>query len=200
MPSAGAVLDAIWGAGALGLSASFFDVDAYRDAGETKQLRLLTLLMLFMAGVSRALGSAAILSLNQMPVRRYPLVFAAEGIVFILTAAAFAISAVLVDLLVFSGEIPDTRLFWIVALAHSPILFGLLVMMPYLGEAIDRGLRLWTAVLVFFALHRGLEMPLHAAIGVALIGWLTFALLRVAFGRPVGHLVGAARRLAAGRL
>lgn len=192
------MIEALLAALKLGYSAAFFNVDVYLDAGDTARLRRLTLLMLFLAGLSRATGTVAILALNRVPGRRYPFVFAVEGLVFVLTALAFAVSAVLADHVFLGNALANSRLFWIVALAHAPMLFGVLILMPYLGEAIDRGLRLWTAALVYHGLFWGFEMPVWAALGTTLIGWVTYAVLSATLGHPAGHLASLARRIAAG--
>lgn len=195
----GTVFETLAAALGLGLSAAFFDVEAFRAAGSSHEVNRLTLVMLFLAGVSRASGTMVILALNRVPGRRYPLVFATEGLVFVLAALVHAASAVVADRLFFDDRIPDAQLFWIVALAYAPVLFGVFVLMPYLGEAIDRLLKIWAAILVFFALQQGLAMPAYAALAVSLLGWLTYVLLSVTLGRPAAHLVTVARRIAAGR-
>lgn len=192
------MIETILAAAGLGLSAAFFDPEPFRAAGSSEMLRSVTLAMLFLAGISRALGTSAILALNHVPGRRYLAAFLTEGVVFVGAALVYAACAVLADWAFFGDRIPNERLFWIVAVAHSPMLFGVLILMPYLGEAIDRALRIWMAVLVFFALHRGLGMPFHAALGVALTGWLTYSVFSIAFGRPLQVLTRALRRLASG--
>ncbi|WBU53518.1 hypothetical protein [Paracoccus sp. SCSIO 75233] len=183
----------------LGLSAASFDVDTFRAAGSTPELRRLTLIMVFFAGVSRALGSAAILALNRVPGRRQLPVYLSEGLVFVGTALVLAACAVVADRIFLNDRISDERLFWIVALAHAPFLFGILVLMPYFGEGIERMLRLWSTILIFYALHKGLAMPVHAALIVAFAGWFTHFLFAATLGRPLAGLVNAIRRFAAGR-
>ncbi|MEM8630007.1 MAG: hypothetical protein AAGF74_02105 [Pseudomonadota bacterium] len=192
------MLETLFSSLGLGWKAAFFGVEVFQAAGATEELRRQTLVMLVVAGISRAIGTVAILALNQVHGKRYPLVFFVEGLVFAFAALAHALAAVAADWLFFENRVPDAQLFWIVALAHGPYLLGFLVLMPYFGEGIDRLLRLWSTLLIFFALHWAFGMPAHVAVLVAVAGWLTYAVISAVIGRPFRGLAAAARRLAAG--
>jgi hypothetical protein len=183
----------------LGTEAMFFDIGAFRHAGATAGMRGDILLMLFLAGMSRALGNAAILALNQVPGRRYGVLLAIEGAVFASGALVSATCAGLAAWLLSDESAPAANLFWVIALAHAPHILGVLILMPYAGEFIDRLLRLWSMALLLFGLHLGLGLSVSVSTASALLGWLTVRVLSLLLGGPLDRGVDWMLGLAAGR-
>jgi hypothetical protein len=181
----------------LGLDAMGFEPDAFRRvaAGSGRDL---VLLVVYLAGVSQAIGNGVVLFLNRVPRSRFVLSLALMGAIYLVGALVTATATLGIAYLLFSRDLDFLPTIAVIALAQAPRLLGFLTLGPYLGELLDRLLDVWVLTLVLFGLHHGLGLPVHVAALVALLGWVAQRLLWLVFGRPLTIVVNALRRVAAG--
>ena len=198
MPGAvGDALLAIPDAVALGLQAMGFGSATFRRVG-AGEARDLVVLVVYLAGVSQAIGNGVVLFLNRVPRLRFVLSLALMGAIYLIGALVTAAATLLIANLVFSRDLAFLPTIAVVALAQAPRLLGFLTLAPYLGELLDRLLDVWVLTLVLFGLHHGVGIPVHLAALLALLGWGAMRLLALIFGRPLTYVVTALRHAAAG--
>lgn len=106
-------------------------------------------LILFMAGLSSTLGQSVVLFANRVKLRR-----------FLFSLVMFAISVVVsaflwsVAIWLLVNWLTDNTWLLIdvwtgVALSYAPLVFGFLILLPYLGRIIDDILRVWVLLAMF---------------------------------------------------
>ena len=164
--------------GALRLDRATFDLVENSPIG----LRV-ALTVLLLAGASETLGQAVVLVLNRVSKRRFALALVLGGLELVFEALVW-IAIVWLLAGPFGGErasfLPAVR---VLGLAYAPLLFGVLVFLPYIGPALARLLRVWvllaavTGTSVVFGL-----VPMVAAVA-AVTGFLARWLLLRLFGQ-----------------
>ena len=155
-------------------------------------------LVVYLAGVSQAIGNGVVLFLNRVRRLRFVLSLALMGAIYLIGALVTA-AATLAHRQ--PRLRPRPRLpadLAVVALAQAPRLLGFLTLAPYFGEFFDRLLDVWVLTLVLFGLHHGVGMPVQVAALLALLGWAAMRVLAFVFGRPLTYVVTALRHAAAG--
>jgi hypothetical protein len=164
--------------GALRLDRATFDLVEHSPIG----LRV-ALTVLLLAGASETLGQAVVLVLNRVSKRRFALALVLGGLELVFEALVWIATVWLIAGL-FGGDrasfLPAVR---VLGLAYAPLLFGVLVFLPYIGPMLARLLRVWVllAVVTGTSVVFGL-VPVVAAVA-AVTGFLARWLLLRLFGQ-----------------
>jgi hypothetical protein len=148
------------------------------------------LTVLLLAGASETLGQAVVLVLNRVSKRRFALALVLGGLELVFEALVWiAILWLLAGL--FGGErasfLPAVR---VLGLAYAPLLFGVLVFLPYIGPVLARLLRVW----VLLAVVTGTSVVYGLVPVVAAVAAVTGFLARWLLLRLVGQLGDTANR------
>jgi hypothetical protein len=194
----GAALLAIPDALALGIEAMGFGSAAFRRVAEQGGPRDLVVIVVYLAGVSQAIGNGVVLFLNRVRRLRFVLTLALMGAIYLVGALVTAAATLLLADLVFGRDLAFVPTIAVIALAQAPRLLGFLTLAPYFGELFDRVLDVWALTLVLFGLHQGIGLPAHSAALLALLGWGAMRLMALVLGRPLAILVAALKHAAAG--
>lgn len=126
---------------------------------------LLALSLLCAAALSDTLGQSAVLFLNRVPPRRFLFCVLAGALTFLSAAACWTASLWLLGGALGFG-LSLARCFWLVALAHAPLLMGWATLLPYLGGPLFQLLR--AAVFLQLVVTTGVASG-------ASLGWVTLA-------------------------
>lgn len=152
----------------------------------------------FLGGVSLLIGQSVILFANRVRPPRFFASLLLNGILYIgnLVVWAWAIR-VAARLLLGLRISPDESLV-LMFLTAAPMIFGFLILMPYLGPLIERLLHVWSFLLTyqFVALAYGINW--WHTIWIVGGGWLLTLLLENTIGWPVIALVRRLRNWVAG--
>ena len=116
------------------------------------------LLVVYLAGVSQAVGNGVVLFLNRVRRLRFALSLALMGAIHLVGALVTAAVSLMLADLVFGRDLAFVPTIAVIALAQAPRLLGFLTLAPYLGELLDRLLDVWALTLVLFGLHQGVGM------------------------------------------
>lgn len=189
---------AVPGTLALGFDALSFDPEAFRRVAAADGPRGAAFALVFLAGVSQATGHALTLFLNHVRPARFVLSLALQGAIYVAGALMTVALAMMLDQAAFGRDLAFVPTAAVVALAHAPLLFGVLTLAPYLGEQLDRALDVWVLLLTLFGLHHGLGLPFADAAFFAFAGWASMRALALLLGRPLGVVLRAVERAAAG--
>ncbi len=175
---------------ALGFSAA-----AFARAAGSGEAQTAALLIAFLAGVSEMLGQSVILVINRVALYRFLASLAFTGVSYVLTALAWALSAIAVAPLTRLGVLTPNEIagvVGVVSLAFAPRLFGVFSIAPYFGLALGHVLETWAMVLAIFGLHAGFGLPLAAALFCGGAGWAVSYAARSYLGhllaKPLGHM------------
>jgi hypothetical protein len=153
------------------------DPGVFRAALTTPNTGILALLTLFLAGVSDTIGHSVVLMANRVPRRRYIFSVVIEALILVAGVFFWAGTIWLTAEIVFSAQQPYGTVLTAVALGYAPLLFGFLILLPYLGSFIFILLRIWVllAVLVGVAVTYGFGV--WPTIVCSVLGWLLLTLL-----------------------
>jgi hypothetical protein len=181
----------------LAVDAMSFDSAAFRRAGAGHRHDLV-LLVIYLAGVSQAVGNGVVLFLNRVRRLRFALSLALMGAIYLVGALVPVAAALLLTDAIAGHDFAFVPTLAVVALAQAPRLLGFLTLAPYLGELFDRLLEVWVLTLVLFGLHHGVGMTVQGAAVLALLGWASMHALSFVLGRPLTRVVNVLKRAAAG--
>jgi hypothetical protein len=164
--------------GALRLDRATFDLVGHSPFGLHVALTVLLL-----AGASETLGQAVVLVLNRVSKRRFVLALVLGGLELVFEALVWIATVWLVARLFGGDRASFATAVRVLGLAFAPLLFGVLVFLPYIGPVLAQLLRVWvllaavTGTSVVFGL-----VPVVAAVA-AMTGFLARWLLLRLFGQ-----------------
>ena len=152
----------------------------------------LALVILFLAGLSDTIGHSAVFFANRVPRRRFLFAIIVEALVFVAGVFFWAASIWLMAEFLFGGEQGYGYVLRTVALGYAPLLFGFLILLPYLGNIIFIVLRVWVLLAVLVAVSVAYDFGFWPSLICSVLGWifLTF-IARLPFLRVdrVDHLL-----------
>jgi hypothetical protein len=151
------------------------------------------------AGLSTLLGDSVILFLNRVRGWRFAVTMALNAFGFVLL---YALQALVIDIVgpLVVGHGPGLATVTKgVMLATAPMIFGFLVLIPYLGPAIARLLQVWGLIILWLVNEVLFETDLWTALLITGIGWGVMQLLSWSLSRPVNWIGDRIWRLATGK-
>jgi hypothetical protein len=154
----------------------------------------LGLVVVYLAGLSLALGQSVVLFAERLSPRRFASTLALQAALFLAAFLVWAVSVWWVARIGFDAARPLRDVVAVVGLAYAPQLFGVLVLAPYLGGPLQAALSVWTLLATLVAASAVFGLTLAKAIACTAGGWLLSQLLQRTLGRPV---VRAGRRVRA---
>jgi hypothetical protein len=138
-----------------------------------------------LAGASTLLGQSVVLFVNRVRGARFAFSLFVNGILLMIGYMVFALVIWLVGWLALDGTPTISDMIRGVMLGTAPLVFGFLVLIPYLGPALGRVLSVWSFLIVWGVVKYSYGVDLWVALAVAAVGWLALLLLSNTIGRPV---------------
>ncbi len=161
------------------------DPDAFRSIPNTGGANLITLLILFLAGVSETLGQSAVLFANKVTPRRFAISLGLSGVIFIFGALISIISIWLIGTFIFHADQPIIGIMREVSLGYAPLLFGFFILLPYMGTFLDHVLEIWSLLAILVAVIVTLHLHFWQALVCTLVGWVLVQVVKYLLGRLV---------------
>lgn len=159
---------------------------------------LAVLTILFLAGISRALGQCVVLLANKVSRRRFVVSLLVSGLTFIVGILLWASTIWLIGRFVFQVQQSFANVLLVVGLAYAPLLLGFLILLPYMGSFISHILEIWALLLVLLAVYVTLQLGIWQGLLCTLLGWLMFQALEYIFGKPITVLLNRLMRITTG--
>jgi hypothetical protein len=160
--------------------------------------RWVVLTIAVLGGAGLLLGQSVILFVNRVRPARFALSLLLNGFVFAISLAVWAVAIWLVGLLLFPAEPRLGTVMRLVGLSAAPYVFGLFVLIPYLGEFIYRVIGVWSAVIAAGATAFSFQVGWWPAFLVVGLSWILITVLSSTVGRPVLRLRNRAWQKVAG--
>ena len=134
-------------------------------------------LILFLAGLSSTLGQSVVLFANRVKLRRFLFSLVMFAISVVVSAFLWAVA---IWLLV--NWLTDNTWLLIdvwtgVALSYAPLVFGFLILLPYLGRIIDDILRVWVLLAMLTGSLAFYPENLGGVVLAGILGWVSLYLL-----------------------
>jgi hypothetical protein len=158
-----------------------------------------TLQIVFLAGLSDAIGNSVILLANRIRPFRFALAILANAMLFLFGYLAWSLSLLLITNRVFGLAIDYPFFFSIVALSYIPILFSVFSFFPYFGYPINLLLYGISAIYLIRILVAATELTTTRAFFSTILGFVFLSIIRATIGRPVIHFGQWVVSTAAGR-
>lgn len=152
----------------------------------------------FLGGVSLLVGQSVILFANRVRPPRFFASLLLNGILYIGNLVVWAWAIRLVARLILGLRIPPDESLILMLLTAAPMIFGFLILMPYLGPLVERILNVWSFLLTYQFVALAYDINLWHTIWIVGAGWLLTLLLENTVGWPVTLLVRRLRSWVAG--
>lgn len=159
----------------------------------------LSLLLVFLAGLSDAVGNSVILLANRVRPFRFILTLLATALVFIFSYFAWALSLMIVTTQIFGLTVDRSFFFAAVAMSYLPLLFSAFSFLPFLGHPIHLLLYGISYIYLVRILTATTTLTISTAFLAALGGFLLLELVQGTIGRPLIHIGNWVVSTAAGR-
>lgn len=143
------------------------------------------LLVVFLAGLSTAIGQSVVLFANHVSPRRFAASLVVQAALFVLTYMAWAATVWAVASLLLGRAPPFAAAAAAIGLAYAPQLLSFLVLAPFLGGPFGALLSVWTLLTTLLATSVAFELGRGETLLVAFAGWLVAEALQRTVGRPV---------------
>jgi hypothetical protein len=150
------------------------------------------------AGASTLLGQSAMLFVNRVRPWRFVASLVLNGVLYTLSLLVWGATIWLLGTALTDRDVTLGAALRVVCLSAAPLVFGFLVLIPYLGLAIDRVLHVWSLLITVVLVQHGFGLHLLPAVACTGLGWLLVLLLRSTVGRPIVALRNRLRHRIAG--
>lgn len=158
-----------------------------------------TLQIVFLAGLSDAVGNSVILLANRIRPFRFLLAIIANALLYLFSYFVSAASLALIATQVFGLVVDFPFFFSVVALSYIPILFSVLSFLPYFGYPINLLLYGISAIFLVRILIAATSLTTLSAFFCTILGFIFLSSIRATVGRPVIHFGQWVVSTAAGR-
>ena len=159
-------------AGVLRLDPAVYEaVFAHPDADQ------LALAVLLIVGLSISIGRSAVLFVNRVERKRFLLSFAVTAFTFMLGVLLLTFSIWLTIIILFNPATLFTQVLIVVSFSFAPFIFGLFIIIPYLGHILEYALRIWALVAALIGVFTIFNIPVLAAIFSGFVGWILFEII-----------------------
>lgn len=137
------------------------------------------------AGISLLLGQSVILFLNQVRPGRFVTSLVINGLLLavgwvVWTTAVWAIGSRL-----FVEQPHFLLVLRLIGLSYAPLVFGFLILIPYMGPFVQRLLYVWSFLVALRAVAFTFQVGFWPALLCVGLGWIALMLLTATVGRPV---------------
>ena len=150
------------------------------------------------AGASTLLGQSAMLFVNRVRPWRFVASLVLNGVLYTLSLLVWGATIWLMGTALTGHDVTLGAALRVVCLSAAPLVFGFLVLIPYLGLAVDRLLHVWSLLITVVLVQHGFGLDLLPAVACTGLGWLLVLVLRSTVGRPIVALRNRLRHRIAG--
>lgn len=157
--------------------------------------------VVIVAGLMRMLGQSIVLFANRVRPAAFLVRILLDTLLFILSVLLMGVVVWIIARLFNPGSsLTLGEILRTVPLAYAPYWLGALVLAPYLGIWIERGLKVYVFLALVVVSQGAFNQPFFNALIYALIAWFTVVLLNTLISRPLTAATGSlSRSLASGQ-
>jgi hypothetical protein len=141
--------------------------------------------VVFLAGVSTLFGESSVLFINRVRRSRFIISLITNGVVFLISYFVWGLTLYLVARLLFSVNPPWDQFVRMVGLSTAPLVFGFLVLIPWMGPFVGKLLSVWSLLILTNIVQFEFQIGFWSAVLCVGLGWLASLLFSNTIGRPV---------------
>jgi hypothetical protein len=154
-----------------------FDADAYIAVLTQDGGGWMALAVLFVSTLSLSVGQSVVLFANRVGRRRFVLSLALSALLLIVGVYIWTTAVWLLAATLFNAHQSFRAVFIVVALSYAPLIYGFLVLLPYLGNLIYTVLRVWILLVLLIAVQALFGFSWFEAVLCSFLGWLVLELI-----------------------
>lgn len=154
-----------------------FDADAYIAVLTQPGGGRMAVAVLFISTLSLSIGQSVVLFANRVGRRRFVLSLILSATLLVLGVFIWATAVWLLAGTLFGAHQSFQAVFIVVALSYAPLIYGFLVLLPYLGNIIYVVLRVWILLVLLMAVQALFGFSLFDAMICSFLGWVILELI-----------------------
>ncbi len=151
--------------------------EVFQAALDSSIAGVFALVILFFAGLSDTIGHSAVFFANRVPRGRFIFAVFVEAIIFVTGVFFWAGSIWIMADFLFGAEQSYDYVVRTVALGYAPLLFGFLILLPYLGNIIFLVLRVWVLLAVLVGVAVAYDFGFWPTLICSVLGWILLTFL-----------------------
>ncbi|MCL4857819.1 MAG: YIP1 family protein [Caldilineaceae bacterium] len=141
--------------------------------------------VVMVAGVSVLLGQSVILFLNQVRPGRFIMSLVSNGVLLVVGWVVWSATVWGTGQWLFTEQPDFAVVLRLTGLSYAPLVYGFLILMPYLGPFVQRLLYAWSLIIALRAVAFAFQVGFWPALLCVGLGWLLLMLLTATIGRPI---------------
>lgn len=153
------------------------DPAVYKAVFAHPEAEKLAVAVLLTVGLSTAIGHSAVLFVNRVQRRRFLLSFAITAFTFMFGVLMLTFSIWLTVIILFDTNVLFSEVLIIISLSFSPFIFGIFIIIPYLGHILEYALRIWALLAALIGVFTIFDLSAFAALFSGVLGWLLFEIV-----------------------
>ena len=154
-----------------------FDPDAYLAVLKHDNGGQIAVAALFVSTLSLSVGQSVVLFANRVRRRRFLFSLLLSAVLLVVGVFIWALAVWLLAGFLFGSQQSFSTVFIVVALSYAPLVYGFLVLLPYLGNIIYAILRIWIMLVLLLAVQALFGLALWEAVLCSLFGWVILELV-----------------------
>jgi hypothetical protein len=111
-----------------------------------------------------------------------------NGIMFIISYFVWGLTVYIVGRILFEINPPWGQFVRMVGLSTAPLVFGFLVLIPWMGPFIGKVLNIWSLLILIAIVEFEFKIGFWGAVTCVVLGWLASLAFTNTIGRPVAAL------------
>lgn len=171
------LLELIIGALALGRGVLQLEPAAFEAVLNTPTAGYVTLTLLLLSGLSDVLGQSVVLFANRVKPGRFVVSIIASVIVLVVSVFFWAATIWLIGRFAFNNNQSFRNVLYVVEASYAPLLFGIFIFLPYLGNIIFRLLRIWILLALLVGVQVVYPFNFWQALLCCGLGWIVYELI-----------------------
>lgn len=144
--------------------------------------------IVLLAGASLLLGQSAVLFINRVRGGRFVLSLVVNAILYLISYIVWGGIVALVGKLLFQVDLEFWTLVRVMGLSTAPLVFGFLILAPYIGPFIGKVLNVWSFLILLTIVAFEFNVGFWGAVITVGLGWLVTLALNNTIGKPVMRL------------
>lgn len=144
--------------------------------------------IVFLAGASTLLGQSAVLFINRVRKSRFVISLITNGLIFIVSYIVWGFIVWLAGRILFNIDPPWGQFVRMVGLSTAPLVFGFLVLIPWMGPFVGKVLNVWSLLILVAIVEFQFKIGLLGAVVCVGLGWLASLALTNTIGKPIAAL------------
>jgi hypothetical protein len=164
------------------------DPEVFRVVEEYPESGWVVLGIVLLAGASMLMGQSAVLVINGVRGGRFALSLLVNGILYVISFIVWGGIIALVGMVLFKVDVSLWTLVRVIGLSTAPLVFGFLIMAPYIGPFIGKVLNVWSFLILLTIVAFEFGVGFWGAVITVGLGWLISLALSNTIGRPIMRL------------